>query len=303
MKKSSRKNFAKTKLVIFDINFDDQMLSPTAKQNDDFKKTIQLMVNASIHQNIVILTDNFLFDVIEFCNHIKIKQGWIIACNRTVIYDLRSKTYLATSYLNDSSVNLASHLASLYSANLFFYTNKQKIFYWNNLLINNEKINKYGNKTFIAKSFATLEKKIKNEKVFDVFLIFPDGFKISEFFLKIKDYFNERSKDYSYAIKEQSLLEIVDKKTIVFRKQVTAGDAIWIVANKVNVFAKSNILYYPINHFNMSMYLQCRHHVLDKSLYAPPPLEKKHIFCIDKPNTSLTDDFGMTTNNFWKNEK
>lgn len=302
MKKSSRKSFAKTKLVIFDINFDDQMFSTAAKENDHFKKTIQVIINASLYQNLVILTDNFLHDVIKFCNRIKIKQGWIIACNKTVIYDLRTKTYLAVSYLNDSTINLVIHLASLYTTNLFFYTNKQKIFYLNNLVINEEKINKCS-KTSIVKSITALEKKIKNKKVFNAFLTFADGFKISEFFLKIKGYFNECNQDYSHIVNKKSSVEIVDKKTIVFRNQITADDAIWIVANRTNVFAKSNILYYPINHFNMSMYLQCRHHVLDKSLWISPSSEKKHIFCIDKPNTSLTDDFGMTTNSFWKNEK
>lgn len=302
MEKSSSKNFTKTKLVIFDINFDDQMLSNTTKQDDLFKKTIQLLVSASINQHLVILTDNFLHDVIRFCKHNKINHGWIIACNRTVIYDLKTKTYLASSFLDENSTDLAIHLASLYAANLFFYTTKHKIVYWNNLVIQNEKIKKYS-KISPAKSFLTLKKKIKNEKIFNIFLIFGDGFKISDFFLKIKDYFAERCKNYSYTTNEKSLLEIIDKKTIIFRNQITAANAIWTISKKTNIFAKSNILYYPINRFNMPIYLQCRHHVLDKSLYTPPPQEKKHIFCIDKPSSSLTNDFGATANNFWKNEK
>lgn len=299
MKKSS-KNYTKTKLVIFDINFDDKNLSQSSKQDEQFQKTVEAMIQASNKQNLVILTNNFLHDVINFCKQNKINSGWIIACHKTIIYNIKTKNYLLTSFLEDIDLNFIVHLALIYSANLLVYTVKNKFIYRNNLLVGENNFFKCG-RTIVFKNVNTLKRKIESEKILNVFLKFPDGFKTSLMYLKIKNYCKACSKSYSFTVNKGFFLDVVDKSTIVFRKQITDFNLIWSIAKNCKVFATKNILYYPINHFSMQMYLQCKHHVINSSLYTPPSTEKKNIFCVNKEKNDLDPNFGATTNSFWKN--
>ena len=109
-----------------------------------------------------------------------------------------------------------------------------------------------------------------------------------------------KNKNYfSSPCNENIHVDISNKNIIIFQNQNAIVDIISKIISDCHITATNSRLYYPINNFDVHLYLQCKHHVLNDHLYKPQkPTNNNHVFCVNKTKKDLNLDFGASTNSF-----